>query len=244
MRDRAHGDRMTQLEGTIALVTGTSRGLGRAFVDDLLRRGAAKVYAASRDGRPPVEDSRVVALKLDITAAAQVRAAAAQARDVQLLVNNAGVLASFSVLDSPSEALRKDLDVNFHGVLEVVRAFAPALIANRGAIANVLSVVSFASMPALGGYSASKAAAWSLTQSLRGELRAKGVRVHAVFPGPIDTDMIRAMAMPKTSAADVARAALDGVAAGEDDIAPDPMAASVRATFLADPRALEKQFAS
>jgi short-subunit dehydrogenase len=135
------------------------------------------------------------------------------------------------------------LQVNAFGMLDVVRAFTPALIVNGpSAIVNVLSVVAMASMPALGGYSASKAAAWSMTQAMRGELGAKGVTVHAVFPGPIDTDMIRSFEMPKTSAADVAQGILDGVEAGTEDIAPDAMSANVLATFQRDPRALERQF--
>jgi NAD(P)-dependent dehydrogenase (short-subunit alcohol dehydrogenase family) len=233
-----------KLEGP-AFVTGANRGLGRALVDALLARGVRRVYAAARDpGGLPV-DPRVLPVRLDITDAAQVRAAAEAAGDVRLLVNNAGVLASLSVLDSDPATLRRDLEVNYHGLIGVTRAFVPALVASgSAAIVNVLSVVSMASMPALGGYSASKAAAWSFTQSLRGELRGKGVRVVAAFPGPIDTDMIRSLNLPKTSPADVARAILDGVSAGLDDIAPDPMSVDVLATFLKDPRAVERQFAS
>lgn len=232
-----------KLEDTVALVTGANRGLGRALVEALLARGARRVYAASRDAGAH-SDPRVVALRLDVTDPDQVQAAAAAAPDVRLLVNNAGVLASMSVLTSEPAELRRDLDVNYHGVLDVVRAFAPALIATGdAAIVNILSVVAMASMPGLGGYSASKAAAWSLTQSLRGELRPKGVRVHAAFPGPIDTDMIRGFEMPKTSPADVANAILDGVAAGHDDIAPDPTSADVLATFVRDPREIERRFA-
>jgi NAD(P)-dependent dehydrogenase (short-subunit alcohol dehydrogenase family) len=236
-----------KIADTVALVTGANRGLGRALVADLLVRGARRVYAAARDPRAILEDRRVVPLQLDTTDPAQVQAAAAAAPDVRLLVNNAGVLASTSVLDSARESLQRDLDVNYHGTLNVVRAFLPTLSApaasGDAAIVNVLSVVSMASMLGLGGYSASKAAAWSLTQALRAELRARGVRVHAAFPGPIDTDMTHGMELVKTSPADVARAILDGVEAGHDDIAPDPMSADVLATFLRDPRELERQFA-
>jgi NAD(P)-dependent dehydrogenase (short-subunit alcohol dehydrogenase family) len=233
-----------KIENVTAFVTGANRGLGLALVDTLLARGAAKVYAASRDGKLPRDDKRVVAVRLDVTKPDQIRAAAAAAADTRLLINNAGVLASLSVLAADQDHLRRDLDVNYHGVLATVRAFLDSLAASKdAAIVNVLSVVSMASMPALGGYSASKAAAWSLTQSLRAELAPRGIRVHAVFPGPIDTDMIRAFDLPKTSAADVARAILDGVAAGQDDIAPDPMAADTLATFLRDPRELARRFA-
>lgn len=239
----AKGLAMTTLASSIPFVTGSNRGLGRALVDDLLARGARRVYAASRDAVAH-PDPRVVPIRLDVTDAAQVRAAAAAAPDVTLLVNNAGSLASFSLLDGERDGLARDLAVNFYGPLDVARALLPALARAPGAaIVNVLSVASMANMPALGGYSASKAAAWSLTQALRAELRARAIRVHAAFPGPIDTDMIRAMAMPKTSPVEVARAILDGVERGDDDIAPDPMAREVVGTFVRDPRALERQFA-
>jgi NAD(P)-dependent dehydrogenase (short-subunit alcohol dehydrogenase family) len=234
---------MTNLANSIPFVTGSNRGLGRALVDGLLACGVTRLYAASRAGTPH-PDARVIPIRLDVTNPAQIAAAATAARDATLLINNAGSLASYSVLTADRTQLAQDLDINFHGPLALVRAFLPALeLAKDATIVNVLSVVSLASMPGIGGYSASKAAAWSLTQSLRGELRAKGVRVHAVFPGPIDTDMIRAMDMPKTGATDVARAILDGLAAGVDDIAPDPMSAEVFGTFVRDPRAVEKKFA-
>lgn len=232
-----------QLRDSIAFVTGSNRGLGHALVEDLLARGARRVYAASRTGGSPHPDPRVVAVRLDVTDRAQIAAAARLAEDATLLVNNAGSLASMSVLQAEPAQLQRDLDVNYHGVLETVRAFADRLVAARGAIVNVLSVASLASMPALGGYSASKAAAWSLTQALRGELGPRGVAVHAVFPGPIDTDMIRTFDLPKTSAAEVARALLDGVAAGALDIGPDPMSSDVLATFTRDPGAIERRFA-
>jgi len=234
-----------KIQDTTAFVTGANRGLGRALVDTLLARGARRVYAASRDGDARHGDGRVVAVRLDVTDLEQIRAAAAIAPDVRLLINNAGTLASMSLLAAEPAQLRHDLDVNFHGPIEMVRAFLPQLTAGpEAAVANVLSVVSLANMPPLGGYSASKAAAWSATQAMRADLRSKHVRVHAVFPGPIDTDMIRTFEMTKTSPEDVARAILDGIAAGLDDIAPDPMSAEALATFARDPRAIEHKFAS
>jgi NAD(P)-dependent dehydrogenase (short-subunit alcohol dehydrogenase family) len=233
------------IQDTVALVTGANRGLGRALVEALLERGARKVYAASRDGRAASDDGRVVAVRLDVADPAQVRAAATAAGDVRLLINNAGTLASMSVLTAEPQQVRRDLEVNFLAVLEMARAFLPHL--TRGgpaAIANVLSVASLASMPSIGGYSASKAAAWSLTQALRAELRPLHVAVHAAFPGPIDTDMIRSFEMPKTGAPVVARAIVEGIAAGIEDIAPDPMSVEVLATFLSDPRAVAQKFAA
>ena len=233
-----------KIEDTVAFVTGSNRGLGRALVEALLARGARRVYAATRTGTMLHGDPRVTAVRLDVTHPEQAREAAALAHDTRLLINNAGVLASFNVLAADPRHLAEDLQVNAFGMLDVVRAFAPTLVVNGpSAIVNVLSVVAMASMPALGGYSASKAAAWSMTQAMRGELGPKGVTVHAAFPGPIDTDMIRSFDMPKTSAADVARGILDGVEAGTEDIAPDAMSASVLATFQRDPRAVERQFA-
>jgi NAD(P)-dependent dehydrogenase (short-subunit alcohol dehydrogenase family) len=235
-----------KIEGSVVFVTGTNRGLGRAFVEDLLARGARRVYAASREGAAHT-DPRVVALRLDITDPEQVSAAAAAAPDVEHLVNNAGVAASYSVLTLEPGQLRRDMDVNVHGTLAITRALLPAMRAARAAgkdaaITNVLSMLSMASMPVIGGYSSSKAALWSIMQGARGELRAQGIRVHNAFPGLMDTDMARGFDMPKTSAEVVARAILDGVAADQEDIAPDPMSANVVETFLRDPRELERQF--
>lgn len=233
-----------KLEDSVVFVTGTNRGLGRALVDEALIRGARRVYAASREGGSHV-DRRVVSLRLDVTDLNQVRAAASAAPDVELLINNAGTQKSLSVLDADPENLQRDLDVNYYGTLNVVRAFVPVLMAKPGAaIVNVLSVVSFASMPVIGGYSASKAAAWSLTQSLRGELREKGIRVHAAFPGPMDTDMARSFDMPKAQPGDVARAIFDGVVNGTDEIAPCAMSADTLATFARDPHEIARRFGS
>jgi NAD(P)-dependent dehydrogenase (short-subunit alcohol dehydrogenase family) len=235
---------LMQLDNTIAFITGANRGIGRALLDTLLARGAKKIYAGARDPDVRYSDARVVPVRLDITDPDQVRAAAAAAGDVRLLINNAGVLASYSVLALEPAQLQRDLDVNVHGLLGMVRAFAPALTASGdAAIVNILSVVSLANMPPVGGYAASKAAAWSITQALRGELGPKGVRVHAVFPGPVDTEMTKHLDLPKTSAAEVARAIVDGIAADQLDIAPDPMSADALATFLRDPGQLARRFA-
>lgn len=232
-----------QIAGSVALVTGSNRGLGRALVDELLARGARKVYAASRVGTPH-EDARVVVLAVDITDPAQVKAAAAAAPDVELLVNNAGVATSASILQGEPAHLRRDLEVNVHGTLEVVRAFLPVLAAaKQAAIVNILSITSMANMPLLGGYSVSKAALWSLTQAMRAELRPKNIRVYGAFPGTIDTDMAKAFEVQKASPADVARAVFDGVAAGDENIAPDPMSAGIVETYVRDPRSIEAMFA-
>jgi NAD(P)-dependent dehydrogenase (short-subunit alcohol dehydrogenase family) len=232
------------IDNVVALVTGSNRGLGRALVDELLSRGVKKVYAASRSGSVPHEDPRVFPLALDVTRPDSLAEAARRAPDLNVLINNAGLLASYGVLSSTTEAIREDLETNFFGVLEATRAFLPALERNApGVVANVLSVVSYASMPSIGGYSASKAAAWSLTQALRAELAPRNLRVTGIFPGAIDTDMIRSFPIPKTSPADVARAIVDGIEAGRDDVYPDPISAELGALWQTDPAAVERRLA-
>lgn len=235
-----------KIESSTALVTGASRGIGRSLVSALLAGGAKKVYAAARDlSKVEARDPRVVPLKLDITNADDVALAAKAAGDVTLLINNAGVLASFDLMTASRAELERDLGTNFFGTLAVTRAFVPLIEQNGGgAIANLLTVVSLASMPALGGYSAAKAAAFSLTQALRASLRAKKIDVHAVFPGPIDTDMAKDIQLPKTSPDEAARAIVEGIARGDEDILPDAMARQVFAQWTRDPKSVERQFGS
>jgi NAD(P)-dependent dehydrogenase (short-subunit alcohol dehydrogenase family) len=237
-----------KISSSVVLVTGANRGLGLSLVAAALTRGAKRVYATAR--RPETLQparalsDKVVPLELDVTDAESVQRAATAAPDVSLLVNNAGVLASFDVLQAGEEQLHADMEVNYFGPLRLARAFQPTLSRSaQGGIVNVLSVVSLASMPALGGYSASKAAAHSLTQSLRAQLHKHGLRVFAAFPGPIDTDMIKGFDMPKTSPDAVAAAILDGVEADQSDIYPDEASRGFSLIWQRDPRALEHQFA-
>jgi NAD(P)-dependent dehydrogenase (short-subunit alcohol dehydrogenase family) len=206
------------------LVTGANRGLGRALVDEALRRGAKRVYAASREPTV-VPDARVTPLRLDVTDQAQIQQAPTGVESLDVLINNAGV----SVPDDLSDrsALERHLAVNLYGTLDVTRAFLPLLSRSRGAVVNVVSLSAVAAVPVLPAYSVSKAASLSLTQSLRALLAGRGVSVYAVMPGPIDTDMVRALDIPKTPADDVARASLDGVERGEDEIFPDPLSQSL-----------------
>ena len=193
------------ITGSIAFVTGANRGLGKAIVAALIQAGAAKVYAAARDERKVLaDDARVVPVTLDVTKPDEIAAAVQKASDVTLLINNAGALTSFNVLTMTRSDIEADFRVQVHGTLDVIKAFLPVLErAGGGAtIVNVLSLASLASFPALGGYSVSKAAAYSMTQALRSELRKKHIDVLAVLPGPIDTDMVKDLAMPKTSPAD------------------------------------------
>jgi len=209
------------IEDRTVLVTGANRGIGQALVQEALRRGAKRVYAGTR--QPLTHpDRRVTPLTLDVTSTAQIQAAAGEVESLDVLVNNAGV----AVYDDLSDrgALEEHLAVNLFGTHAVTQAFLPLLLASRGAIVNNLSLNAFAPLPVIPAYSASKAAAFSLTQSQRALLAGRGVRVHAVLTGPTDTDMNRGLDIPKASAESVARAIFDGVDCGEEDIFPDPMA--------------------
>lgn len=239
-----------RIDHAVALVTGANRGIGRAYVEALLARGARRVYATARNAETlaPVvalDAARVVALPLDITNAADVRSAAERAPDVNLLINNAGILTFAQILDGDRARLDDEMRVNYFGTLDVVRAFAPIVEANGGgSIVNMLTLIALGSLPAMGGYSASKAAALSMTQALRAQLTGRGITIHGVFPGAVDTDMIRAVEMPKTPAADVVTAVLDGIEAGIEDIFPDAMSQGMGAVWLQDPKAFERQMAA
>lgn len=236
-----------KIEGSVALVTGANQGLGKALVSALVKAGAAKVYAAARDERKLSADGlRVVPLALDTTKPEQIAAAVRKANDVTLLINNAGALNSHDVLATSQADFEADLRTNLHGTLAVIKAFLPVLERAPGGatIVNVLSLTSLASFPALGGYSASKAAAWSVTQALRPQLKAKHIDLLAVLPGPIDTEMVKALPMPKTSAADTAEGVLAGIARGEEEIFPDPMAQQMGALWNKSHKEFERAFAS
>jgi NAD(P)-dependent dehydrogenase (short-subunit alcohol dehydrogenase family) len=206
------------------LVTGANRGIGRALADEALRRGAKRVYAGTRQplAHP---DSRVTPVTLDVTNAAQIQAAAQQIGSLDILINNAGIALYDDLSDRA--ALERHLAVNLFGTYGVTQAFLPALTRSRGAIVNNVSLMALAPLPLTPAYSVSKAAAFSLTQSLRALLAGRGVRVHAVLTGPTDTDMNRGFDIPKASPEAVARAIFDGVENEEEDIFPDPMSAAM-----------------
>ena len=213
-----------KIAGAAVLVTGANRGIGRALVEEALRRGARRVYAGTR--QPLVHaDRRVTALTLDVTDAAQTRAAAEQVDSLDILINNAGVALYDDLSDRA--ALERHLAVNLFGPYGVIQAFLPQLTRSRGAIVNNLSLAALAPTLVIPAYSISKAAAFSLTQSLRALLSPQGVRVHAVLTGPVDTDMTRGFDVPKSAPDSVAREILDGVERGEEDIFPDPMSRSL-----------------
>jgi NAD(P)-dependent dehydrogenase (short-subunit alcohol dehydrogenase family) len=237
------------IKDSVALVTGANRGIGRALVEALLERGASRIYAAARDVASldavvRLDPRRIRALRLDVTSAEEARAAAAQAKDLTLLINNAAVLATGRLTDIPVDAVRDSMETNFFGLLNVTTAFVPVLERSQGSIVNILTLLSLASMPGVAAYNASKAAGWSLTQSFRADLAKRGIRVHGVFPGAVDTDMARSFEVPKATAIDVARATLDGVDANEEDIYPDRMSQQVYAAWREDHKAVERQFAA
>jgi NAD(P)-dependent dehydrogenase (short-subunit alcohol dehydrogenase family) len=224
-----------KIRGAVALVTGANRGLGRAFAEALLA-GGATVYAAARDpARLDVPGVR--RLRLDVTRAEDIAAAARACGDVTLLVNNAGAMqrASFLAADAESAA-RSLLETNFFGTLALSRAFAPVLAANGGgAIVNVLSVLSWLNLPQAGAYGASKAAAWALTNGLRNELRAQGTRVVAVHAAFIDTDMARAVQAPKTPPAAVVAQVLGALEEGRDEVLADDITRNIKRGLGAEP---------
>ena len=211
-----------KIDNAVALVTGANRGIGLAFTRSLLARGARRVYAGARDPST-VKVPGVEPVRLDVTKPDEVTAVAARARDVTLLINNAGVgqIGGFLAPDS-EESARRHLETNFFGMLRMSHAFAPVLAANGGgALLNVLSIASWINGGQLAAYAASKSAAWSLTNSLRHELAAQRTQVLALHMAFVDTDLARGLEGPKTSPEDIVKSALDGLEAGLDEVLAD-----------------------
>jgi NAD(P)-dependent dehydrogenase (short-subunit alcohol dehydrogenase family) len=231
------------LTTSIAVVTGAGRGLGRELVAELLRRGAPKVYALARDPESVASDPRVVPVAFDLLDRDSIAAAAARAADATLLINNASTAAFAAPLEADPAAVATEMATNYGGLYETIRAFVPVLEANGGGqIVNLLSLLSLASTPPMAGYSASKAAAHSLTQALRPVLADSGITVHGVYPGGIDTDMLAGVDAPKTAADAVAAGILDGLVADQEDIFPDPNAQAMSRLWWTDPKAFERAF--
>jgi NAD(P)-dependent dehydrogenase (short-subunit alcohol dehydrogenase family) len=225
-----------KIKDSVALVTGANRGLGLAFTQALLAGGVRKVYAAARDPAS-VKQAGVVPVRLDVTNAEQVAAAAAELGDVTLVINNAGIIRGSGFLgENGVEAVRAELETNFFGPVHVSRAFAPILARNGGgAIVNVLSALSWVAFPGSSTYSASKAAAWSFSNGLRNELRGQGTQVLALHVGYMDTDMVRDVAAPKSKPEDVARQTLDALEAGQSEILADEVSRRVKQSLSAEP---------
>ena len=222
-----------QIAGSTALVTGAGRGLGTHFVRALLDRGAAKVYATARR---PVDLDGAVSLPLDVTDPDSIAAAAAAAPDVTLLINNAGIAAFTDLVTGDLATIRREMETNFFGPLQVIRAFAPGL--KNGAVLNVLSALSWATYPGSAGYAASKSAAWSLTNSVRLVLLAQRTLVSGLVMASTDTDMMAGFDIPKNDPAEVVRAALDGLEAGEIEIIADADSATAKAGLSEHPTVL------
>jgi NAD(P)-dependent dehydrogenase (short-subunit alcohol dehydrogenase family) len=237
-----------RIEGAIALVTGANRGIGRALTEALLARGVRKIYATARhpESLRVLRDERVVPLRLDMTDADQIRAAADAAPDVELVFNNAGVLLGGGLAESTTlDQARREMEVNYFGPLQLLQRLAPTLARDGGgAIVNIGSAAGLTSVPFFPTYSASKAALHSLTQAARILLGAQGTSVFGVYAGPVDTDMTRELTLPKTSPRDVAFAILDGIEAGQEDIFPDPFAVDFGRQFESSPKASERQIAA
>ena len=224
------------------LITGANRGIGRALVNEALRRGAKRVYAGTRSALQNA-DKRVTPLTLDVTNALQIQRAADEVGALDVLINNAGV----AVYDdlSNSDVIEQHLAVNLLGLFKVTRAFLPLLRRSKGAIVNNLSLAAPAPLPIIPAYSISKAAALNMTQSLRARLAGQGVTIHAVFLGPIDTDMTRGFEIPKASPESAALGIFDGLEKGEDDIFPDPASQSMAEGWRNGvAKALERQYAT
>jgi NAD(P)-dependent dehydrogenase (short-subunit alcohol dehydrogenase family) len=219
---------MTSLAGQTVLVTGANRGMGREYVRQLLDRGVAKVYAAARDPRQlDVADPRIVPLRLDVTDAESIAAAAQAASDVSVLINNAGIARGASVLDRDTTNLREEFETNLFGPLALASAFADRIAERSGAIVNVASVLAW--LPIGASYGVTKAAMWSATDSMRTELAPRGVQVVGVYVGLVDTDMGAFSDSPKSDPAEVVRQVLDGIESGADEVLADEMTRVVRA---------------
>ncbi len=230
------------LSDKIVLVTGANRGIGQALVEEALRRGAARVYAGTR--QPMVHpDPRVTPLTLDVTSIEQIKAAADQVEALDILINNAGIALYDDLTDRT--ALERSLEVNLFGPYGMIQAFLPHLTRSGGTIVNNVSLMALAPLPLTPSYALSKAAAFNLTQSLRALLAGRGVRVHAALTGPVDTDMTQGFEIPKASPQSVARAIFDAIEEGEEDIFPDPMSASVADNWRSGAaKALEREQAA
>jgi NAD(P)-dependent dehydrogenase (short-subunit alcohol dehydrogenase family) len=233
------------IKGSVVLITGSTGAIAQALIAELTARGAKKIYAAARDISALASSESLVPIKMDVTSDDDVANAAKVATDVTLLINNAGVNHNTAFMLAPDLAIaREEIEANYLAPLRVTRAFAPALIVNQGAVLNLLTILARVNLPFMGSYCASKAAALSLTQGLRGELGPKGVRIAAAMPGAVDTRMTAVLTIPKMTTAAAAAEILDGFEAGEEDIYVGEMARGLAQGLAHDHKAVERQLAS
>lgn len=240
-----------QVQGSVALVTGANRGIGKAFVEALIQAGATRIYATARNVAAlrevvAIAPDRIIPIALDITQPNQIAAVARQTQDVNLLINNAGVAGTGGLFTSDSIGTAEwEMQTNYFGTLRMMQAFAPILKQNHGgAIVNVLSIVSVVNVPVFASYSASKAALNSITQAARAELSAQNTQVIGVFPGPVDTAMSTGVPLDKVAPIRVAQLALQAVENTIEDVYPDPIAEQVFSDLQKPLKTLEKQFAT
>ena len=226
------------IDRSTVLVTGANRGLGKAFAAALVEAGAT-VYAGARDPGS-VTTPGVTAVRLDVTDPASVAAAAAQLTDVTVVINNAGIGRSGSVITGESlDGFREELETNVIGPLNLTRAFAPVLAANGGgAVVNILSALSWMTSPQVAGYSATKAALWSLTNATRGELREQGTLVVGVHVGYMDTDLTAGVDAPKSDPADLVVQVIEALEKGEDEVLGDETSRFVKSVLSGPPAQL------
>lgn len=236
---------MQSLKNKVILITGANRGIGKSLVKASLEKGAHKIYATSRDlsKMPDFEDDRVIPLELDITNSNQISKVVEMTKDTQVLINNAGILSRENILKGEMSSIEQDMNTNYYGTVNMMRAFAPVLEKNTPAkIVNIISIVAYSSLPTIAGYSASKTALFSATQSVRIELAKKGITVHAINPGAIDTDMNVGSDLDMPAPDGVAKVILNEVEAGKLDIVPDEMGQGMFNAWKESPSKLAEIF--
>lgn len=238
------------VQESVAFVTGANRGIGKAYVEALVQAGARRIYATARsietlDDVVAIAPDLVIPIALDVTNLDQVNAAAQAAQDITVLINNAGVLGAGGLFTTNSvETAQWEMTTNYFGTLYMIRAFAPILQRNGGGvIVNLLSISSVVNVPVFSSYSASKAALYSLTQGVRAELAQQGTQVIGVFPGPVDTAMSEGVPLDKIAPIEVAKATLEAIGQGIEEVYPDPVSQSVFASLRTPLKDVEKQFA-
>lgn len=236
---------MKVFKNKVMLITGANRGIGKSLVKTALAAGAAKIYATSRsiNNLPDFMDKRVIPIKLDITDTNQIREVVTETADIQILINNAGVLSQGTILEGDLMEISNDMNVNYFGTLNMMKAFAPILIKNSPSrIINIVSIVAYSPLPSIAEYSASKAALLSATHSARTELSKKGVLVHSVNPGAIDTDMNKGSDWNMPHPDEIANIIFEKVADNQLDIIPDEMGQGMHNAWQEDPLKLANMF--